>query len=77
MPALIERDQELADMVGIDLTDIRNSVFRTEPDEGVEFLAIEFDGPGSQITGTAGVKVDPNPLSEIVRLVNLKVGRFD
>ena len=38
-------------------------MLQTEPDEGVEFLAVELDGPSSQVTRTTSVQVDTDPLS--------------
>jgi hypothetical protein len=61
-------------MISLDLTDIDNSLLRAKLDEGVELLGIEFYGPRSQVTRTAGMQVDPDPLSEIVGLINFKVG---
>ena len=61
-------------MIGLDLTDIHNSLLRTKLDEGVELLGIEFYGPRSQVTRTSGMQVDADPLSQIVGLVNFKIG---
>jgi len=62
MSTLIQRDQELPNMIGTDLTDIRHTMLHTEQDEGVELLAIELDGSSNQITRTAGMPLDTDPL---------------
>jgi len=52
--------------------DIQDGKIGTEMGEGVEFLAIEFEGASGQVAGSAGVQVDPDPFSQIVGLVYIQ-----
>jgi len=76
MSPFIKRDQELTDQVSANLAYIRYIVFQAELGKGMEFLAVKLDGAAGQITGTAGVQVDGNPLAQIVGLVDFQVGRL-
>ena len=51
-------------------------MFQAESGKGTEFLAIKLDGAAGKVARAAGVQVDPDPLAQIVGLVDFQVGRL-